>query len=116
MAGRNKGDRKESQSLSFAEQAKSITATINHLLAAIEHDSSHSSRRLETCLTQVDRLRQRLREAFEQERAHSGAGRAANGVDDIRRIHVGRPRLAEPERAADFTMDVTEESTDAAIR
>ena len=62
MAGRNKGDTKEFRALSFAEQAKSITATIDNLQAAIEHHVKHSPRRLETideCLAQVDRLRQR---------------------------------------------------------
>ena len=37
MAGRHKGDTKEFCALTFAEQAKSITATINDLQAAIEH-------------------------------------------------------------------------------
>lgn len=31
-------------------------------------------------------------------------------------VHVGSPRLAQPERAADFTMDVAEESRDAGLR
>jgi len=58
MAGRHKGNTKEFRELNFAEQAKSITATINNLLAAIEHHVGHSPRRLETigkCLAQVDR-------------------------------------------------------------
>ena len=119
MAGRHTRDTKEFRAPSFAEQAKSITATINNLQAAIEYHAEHSPRRLETietCLAQVDRLRQRLRDAYEQEGAHSGSGQASNGVDGVRPIYVGSPRLAEPKRAADFMMDVTEEFPDAAIR
>jgi hypothetical protein len=110
MAGRHLGDTTEFRALSLAEQAKSITATISNLQMAIEQHAEHPPRPLETiekCLAQVDRLRQRLRDAYEQEGAYSGSGQAVNGVDDKRRIHVRSPRLAEPERAADFTMDVT---------
>ena len=49
--------------LSFAEQAKSITATMNNLQAVIEHHVEYF-RRLETiekCLAQIERLGQRLR-------------------------------------------------------
>ena len=63
MAGRHEGDTKEFRELTFAEQARSITATIDNLQAAIEHHIAHSPRRQETtekCLAQVDRLRQRL--------------------------------------------------------
>jgi hypothetical protein len=38
------------------------------------------------------------------------------GVDELPRIRVGSPRLAEPERAADFTMEVTEELPHAGLR
>lgn len=31
-------------------------------------------------------------------------------------LHVGSPRLAQPERAADFTMEVAEEPRDAGLR
>jgi len=31
------------------------------------------------------------------------------GVEEFRVFHVGRPRLAQPERAGDFTMTVAEE-------
>ena len=64
MAGQHKGHTKGFRALSFAEQAKSITATINNLQAAIEQHAEHSSRRAETiekCLAQIDGLRQRLR-------------------------------------------------------
>jgi hypothetical protein len=37
MAGRLKGGTRKFRALSFAEHAKSITATINNLQAAIEH-------------------------------------------------------------------------------
>ena len=47
MAGRHQGDTKEFRDLSFAEQAKSITATINDLQAAIEYHVAHSPRRSE---------------------------------------------------------------------
>jgi hypothetical protein len=113
MAGRHKGNTKEFRELSFAEQAKSITATINNLQAAIEHHVDHSPRRpetIETCLAQVDRLRQRLRNTYKQQGAHCGSGPALPGVQEVPRIYVRSPRLAEPERAVDFTMDVAEES------
>jgi hypothetical protein len=63
MARRHKGGTREIRALSFAEQAKSITATINNLQATIEHHVEHSHRQpetLEKCLGQVDHLRQRL--------------------------------------------------------
>ena len=119
MAGQQKGHKKEFRALTFAEQAKSITATINNLQAAIEHHAEHSPRRLETiekCLAQIDRLRQRLTTINEQRDALSGSGRAFPGVEELPRIHVGSPRLAESERAVDFTMDVAEESPDASLR
>jgi len=119
MAVRHQGDTKEFRELSFAEQAKSITATINNLQAAIEHHVEHSPRRLETiekCLAQIERLGQRLRGTFNQQAARSGSGHALPSVEKVHRFRVGSPRLAEPERAADFTMDVAEESQDAGIR
>jgi hypothetical protein len=119
MAGRQKGNTKEFRELNFAEQAKSITAMINNLEAAIEHHVGHSPRRLETigkCLAQVDRLRQRLRNSYYQQGAQAGSGEAVAGVEEVPRLHVGSPRLAEPERAADFTMEVAEESRDAGLR
>ncbi len=63
MAGRHKGDTKEFRELTFAEQAKSITASINNLQAAIVHHVHHSPRREATkakCLGQVRRLLDRL--------------------------------------------------------
>jgi hypothetical protein len=119
MAGRHQGDTKGFRAPSFAEQAKAITATINNLQAAIEHHVEHSPRRLETiekCLAQVNRLRQRLRSTYEQQGAPSGSGPAVPHVEVIPRIHVGSPRLADPERATDFTMDVAEELPDARLR
>jgi hypothetical protein len=119
MAGRHKGDTKEFRALSFAEQAKSITATINNLQAAIKHHVEHSPRRpetIETCLAQVNRLQQRLRKTYEQQGAHSGLTQAVPRVEEVPRIHVGSPRLAEPERAADFTMEVAEEFPDAGLQ
>ncbi len=38
------------------------------------------------------------------------------GVEEVSRFHVGSPRLAQPERAADFTMEVAEEPRDAGLR
>ena len=119
MAGRHKGNTKEFRALSFAEQAKSITATINNLQAAIEHHVEHSPRRLETiekCLAQVDRLRQRLRNTYEQQSAHPDSRQSVPGAEEVARIRVGSPRLAEPERATDFVMEVAEESPDAGLR
>jgi hypothetical protein len=89
------------------------------LQAAIEHHAEHSPRRLETvekCLAQVDRLRERLRSTYEQQGPHSCSGDAFPSVKEVRRIRIGSPRLAEPERAADFTMDIAEESPDAPLR
>jgi hypothetical protein len=38
------------------------------------------------------------------------------GVEEVSRVHVGGPRLAQPERAADFTKEVAEEPRDAGLR
>ena len=38
------------------------------------------------------------------------------GVNEVTRIHVGSPRLAQPQRAADFTMEDTEEPHDPGLR
>jgi hypothetical protein len=119
MVGRHKGNTKEFRELSFAEQARSITATINNLQAAIEHHVEHSPRRPETidkCLAQVDRLRQRLIRTYEQEGPHPGPAPTISEVENVPRIRVGSPRLADPERAVDFTMDVAEVSQDASLR
>jgi hypothetical protein len=119
MAGRHKGDTKEFRELTFAEQAKSITATINNLQAAIEHHVEHSPRRTETiekCLAQVDRLTRRLQSSYQQLGAQAGSGRAPLAVAELPRVRVGSPRLARPEQAADFTMEVSEESRDAGLR
>ena len=118
MVGRHKGDTKEFRALSFAEQAKSINATINNLQEAIEHHVEHSPRRLETiekCLAQVDRLRLRLRNAYEHPSAHPDSCRSVPGAEALPRLRVGSPHLAEPERAADFVMEVAEVSPDAGL-
>ena len=81
MAVRHQGDTKEFRELSFAEQAKSITATIKNLQAAIEHHVEHSPCRSETiekCLAQIERLGQRLRGTYNQQGARSGSGRRAS--------------------------------------
>jgi hypothetical protein len=119
MAGRHKGDTKEFRELSFAEQAKSITATINNLQVAIEHHVEHSPRRPETiekCLAQVDRLRQRLLNTYERQSADPALRPSVPGAEELPRIRVGSPRLADPERAADFVMEVAEVSPDAGLR
>jgi hypothetical protein len=38
------------------------------------------------------------------------------GVEEKPRLHVGSPRLADPRRAADFTMEVAEEPRNAGLR
>jgi len=38
------------------------------------------------------------------------------GVDEVPRYHIRSPRLANPEQAADFTKEVTEEPRDAGLR
>src|SRR5262245_37075092 len=119
MAGRHKGSTKEFPELTFAEQAKSITATINNLRAAIEHHVEHSPHRLETierCLAQIDRLRRRLRDSYREPGARAGSDREPRTVEQRPRVRVGSPRLARPEQAAAFTMEVSEESRDAGLR
>jgi hypothetical protein len=37
------------------------------------------------------------------------------GAEEVPSFHVGSPRLAERDRAADFTMEVAEESRDAGL-
>jgi hypothetical protein len=67
MSGRHQGNTKEFRALTFAEQAKSITATINNLQAAIEHHINHSPQKQDTidkCLAQIERLQQRLRSTY----------------------------------------------------
>jgi hypothetical protein len=119
MARRHKSDTRDFRELSFGEQAKSITATINNLQAAIEHHVEHSPSRLETvekCLAQIERLGKRLRGKSNLRAIPPGSGRALLRVEETPRLRVGSPRLAEPERAADFTLDVAEESRDAVLR
>lgn len=78
MAGRHQGNTKEFRELSFAEQANSITATINNLQAAIEHHVGHSPRRretIETCSAQVDRLRLQLESRYDLRLVPPGGGK-----------------------------------------
>lgn len=110
MAGRHKGDTKEFRELTFAEQAKSIMASVNDLQAAIEHHIARSPRQQETieeCLAQVDRLRRRLRATDSQQGTQPVPGGVVPGV--VSGFHVRSPRLAQPERAAGFTKEVIEE-------
>ena len=119
MSVLHKGDTKEFHELSFAEQARFIAATISDLQAAIEHHVEHSAHRSETiemCLAQVDRLGRRLRESYDQQDDQSGSSRTLPDIEMVPRLRVGSPRLAEPERAADFTMDVAEEPPVAGLR
>lgn len=119
MAGRHKGDTNAFRELTFAEQARSITATINNLQAAIEQHVEHSPDRtetIETCLAQVDRLGRRLRDSYARQEVEAGSDRATPMVEELPRVRVGSPRLARPEQAADFTMDVREESQDTGLR
>ena len=37
------------------------------------------------------------------------------GLEEVSRFHVGSPRLAQPERAADFSKEVAEEPRDAGL-
>src|SRR3954447_26009778 len=109
MAGRHKGNNKEFRELSFAEQAKSITATINNLQAAIKHHVEHSPRRpetIETCLAQVDRFRQRLLNTYGRPSADPASRQSVPGAEEVPRIRVESPRLAEPDRMAGFVMEV----------
>ncbi len=118
MFGRHKVDTMEFRVLSFAEQAESIAGTIDDLHAAMELHVEHSPRQLETieaCLAQVDRLRHRLRSAYEQQSTHPESGRSVPGAEAATRLRVGSPRLADPERAADFVMEVAEVSPDARL-
>ena len=60
---RHKADTKTFEELTFAEQAKSITAMINNLNAAIKHHVDNSPRRAQTrqkCINQIDRLNSRV--------------------------------------------------------
>jgi hypothetical protein len=119
MVGQHKVDSGEFRELSFGEQEKSIAAAINNLAAAIEYHVEHSPRQLETvekCLVQIERLGQRLRGTCRSRKPPTDSGRAHLGAEEVPRLHVGSPRLADPGRAADFTLDVAEESPDAGLR
>ncbi len=59
----HKNNTLEFSELTFAEQAKSITAMLNNVQRAIEHHVKHASDPQQTfqkCCDQVDRLRNRL--------------------------------------------------------
>ena len=66
MAGRHKGDTAEFGELNFAEQAKSISAQILSLEAAIGHHIKHSTRAdtADKCKGQVQRLLDRLKAKY----------------------------------------------------
>ena len=66
MAGRHKGDTKEFGELDFAEQAKSLSAQIMNLQAAIDHHIKHSNRAdtANKCKGQVERLLDRLKAKY----------------------------------------------------
>ncbi len=66
---------------------------------------------------EVDLLRTRLDNPRDQQSIQAGADAdEAIGVGGVPRIRVGSPRLADPRRAVDFIMDVTEETQDAGLR
>jgi hypothetical protein len=118
MAGRHEGDTKDFRKLSFAEQARSITATMKNMQVTIEYHIEHSPRRMVTIekwLAQVDRLRRRLRDRYHRQEPETDTLRAAPAVERLPRLRVGSPRLARPEQAVDFTMEVSEESRDAGL-
>jgi hypothetical protein len=67
MARRHKRDSARIDELTFAEQAKSITAEINNLQAAIHRHIANSPNPQVTtqkCLAQVDRFQQRLQTRY----------------------------------------------------
>lgn len=71
MPGRHQGDTKAFSELNFAEQAKSITAQINVVQAAIEHHVEHSTRKQETidkCKAQIERLTKRLNDKYPKDK------------------------------------------------
>ncbi len=106
------------QDLSFSEQANTIMATLDTLRLEIEHHVESSLRREETlqkCLAQVDQLRDSLKTALEQRAPHAGSARSIGGDARIRKARIWSPRLADPERAADFVMDVAEVSPDVSL-
>lgn len=60
---RHKNDTREFGEETFAEQSKTITASINNLFNAIQHHVDHSIRRPRTrqkCIDQVQRLLNRV--------------------------------------------------------
>lgn len=64
---RHKKDTKNFGELTFAEQAKSISADIINLQKAIEHHVNHPDAREDTlkkCLEQIERLHKRLKEKY----------------------------------------------------
>jgi protein-arginine kinase activator protein McsA len=72
-------DTKEFGELTFAEQARSVSAMLNNIQAAIKHHVRHSPHRQETadkCVAQVERLLERLRSEL---RAEAEPGAAADG-------------------------------------
>ena len=55
-------------------------------------------------------------ETTHPENARSGSCETIPSNEELPRIYIRSPRLAEPERAADFIMEVAEESRDAGLR
>ncbi len=111
MAGQPEGSTEEFQELTYAEQARSIAATINDLEVEIEHHVEHSPqpvKTIEVSLSQVDRLRQRLRASYDQRASHANSAAVPLRSEEMPRLRVGSPRLADPVRAADFTMEVAD--------
>jgi hypothetical protein len=61
---RHKQDTKEFSDETFAEQAKTITATLNNLFNAIKHHVDHSPRRAQTrqkCIDQSQKFLDRVK-------------------------------------------------------
>lgn len=103
---------------SLTDQEKSIAATIDDLQVAIEHHVAQSPRRLVTIerfLTEIDRIRDRLKDEYDRKNAQPGVPAAAAGAGLMPTIHLRSPRLARPELASDFTMEVTEVTPDALL-
>ena len=119
MARKDKGSTKKFREMTFTEQANSITATIRKLQAMIEHHVSHSPHRSETIeesLGQIDRLAERVREIDDRGGTRPGFNQALPAAEEVPRLRIMSPRLANPERAVDFEMQVAEETRDASVR
>jgi hypothetical protein len=119
MAGRHQGQTPDFHDPDFAEQAKSITTSIEQLQAAIEHHIERSPSRQETvekCLAQIDRLRQHLKSKSIDPREGAATEETTGAANGVHKFYVASPRLAHPERAADFVKEVIEEPHNAGLR